>query len=498
MANLTFDYAFQPSDIFTNSVVDLHLYVTNNTADTIQYEGGPDSDEIHINFPAGSGPTDLVVDTSFTSKSETQYFSCGKSGSNNDFVITATMTVPIPKGGQIHIVFQQVPINAAGGTASIGITEYLGSADPASGSKEIIKTVPASLSIMAYLQQQVVGLNQTTTLTWYSTGATRVVVTGFATGSRQRAFPVKGDKPPYKGDCIVDIAADKDSTPYTLIAYNGNGNTDPSAQIQVTLYHGYAIINSFEAYKSDKLNQDNRIGTDPLSVDQSVTLYWYLTYASGSQLKPPGRPLNNPITPRQVTPGMDLVKAFQGNYGNMDSSAKYQLTAFGFEDQNPTQTLTFNLKPVGIAYFKFKDPGLTQVIWDTDPTGWPAMEVNMSNQPYTFTIYQPGGTQSVYYLGGNDTTHPQIKYFDYTKATGDQYKLTWITANLTSLTLNPGNITITGDQITNGSQTLKLEAAQYRLTGKAADGSTIDSILNVPYTVVNTEIVDPSLLGVNE
>ncbi len=482
MANLTFDYSFSPSEIFTNSVVDLNLYVTNNTADTIEYEGGPDSDEIHINFPAGSGATDLVVNIGFTSNSETKYFSCAKSASNDDYVITATMNVPIPKGGQIHIIFLQVPINATPGTAPVAITEYLGSADPASGSKDITKTQPASLSIMAYLQQQVVGLDQTTNLTWYSTGATRVVVTGFATGDKQRTFPVQGDRPPYKGTCVVDIASDKDSTTYTLIAYNGNGNSDPSVQTYVVLYHGYAKINSFVAYKTDDLSQHNEVGSEPLAVDKSVTLYWYLTYAARWQLKPPGKPLNNPINPRQVTPGMDLVQAYQGNYGGMPATSDYKLTAFGFEDKNPTDTISFKLKPVGVGYFKFKDLAMTQVVWATNPENWPAFDVKMpTQQPYTFTIYQPGGKSDVYYLGSNDT-HPQVQFFDYAKASGDDYKLSWITANLTSLTLNPGNITITGDQIKNGSQTLKLEAAQYKLTGKSADGSSIDSILNVPYS----------------
>ncbi|QJB38021.1 hypothetical protein HF324_09215 [Chitinophaga oryzae] len=482
MANLTFDYSFQPSEIFTNSVVDLNLYVTNNTNDTIEFEGGPNSDEIHINFPQGSGATKLVTNVGFTANSDTKYFSCAKSASDDDYVITATMNVPIPKGGQIHIIFLQVPINDTPGTAPVTFTEYLGSADPATGTRDIVKTQPAALSIMAYLQQQVVGLGQTTTLTWYSTGATRVVVTGFATGDKQRTFAVQGDRPPYKGSCIVDIAADLDSTTYTLIAYNGNGNSDPSVQTYVVLYHGDAKINSFVAYKTDDLSQHNEVGSEPLAVDQPVTLYWYLTYASRWQLKPPGKPLNNPITPRQVTPGMELVQAFPGNYSNMPATSDYKLTAFGFKDRNPSQTISFKLKPVGIGYFKFKDPALTQVVWQTDPADWLAVEINIpAQQPYTFTIWQPGGKFDVYYLGSNDT-HPQIQYFDYTKVSGDQYKLSWITANLTSLTLNPGNISITGDQIKNGSQTLKLEAAQYRLTGLASDGSKIDSVLNVPYT----------------
>lgn len=487
MANLTFDYSFQPSEIFTNSVVDLNLYVTNNTNDTIEFKApspNEEGDEIDITFPQGSGPTNLVTNTGFTADSRSAYFNCAKSGGNDNYVITASRNVPIPKGGQIHIIFLNVPINDAPGTAPVTINEYFSQdEDPTgTGTRDIVKTQPAALSIMAYLQQQVVGLDQTTTLTWYSTGATRVVVTGFASGEKQRTFPVNGEKPPYRGSCTVDIAADLDSTTYTLIAYNGNGNTDPSVKTYVVLYHGDAKINSFVAYQTYDLSQHNEVGSAPLAVDQSVVLNWYLTYASRWQLKPPGKPLNNPITPRQVTPGMELVKAFQGNYSGMPATSDYKLTAFGFKDRNPSQTISFKLNPVGIGYFKFKDIALTQVVWQTDPADWPAVEITMpAQQPYTFKIWQPGGKSDVYYLGNNDT-HPQIQYFDYTKVSGDQYKLSWITANLTSLTLNPGNINITGDQIKNGSQTLKLAAAQYRLTGQASDGSKIDSVLNVPYT----------------
>ncbi len=486
MADLKFSYDFRPSEIFTNSVVDLHLYITNNTAQSIEFEGGPDSDIIQIGFPKGGGATDLVIDTSFSGKAETQWFNCNKSAGSDYYVITAIRTIPIPPGEEIQVSFLRVPINSTGGTAAVGITEYLGILDPATGQKNIVKVQPQTLSLMAYLQQQIVGLNQSTTLTWYSTGATRVVVTGFATGDKQREFPVKGDRPPYQDNCIVDIAPDKDDTPYTLIAYNGNGNTDPSVQVNVVLFQSKAIILSYDAYKSANLSQDNLVGTDPLMVNQAIFLYWYLKYASGSQLRTPDRRITNPITPMRVTPGEDLVKGYQGNYGDMPDSAPYQLTAFGFKNDNPTRTLSFKLKPVGIAYFKFKDKAadgkLSGVIWLTDPADWPAMEVNLSSQPYKFVIYQPGGAQNTYYLGDNDN-HPQIQYFNYAKADADKYTLSWVTANLTSLTLNPGNITIPANQIKDGAQTLKLEAAQYTLTGRAADGSSIVSILRVPFTV---------------
>ncbi|MFB6456396.1 hypothetical protein ACE38W_14080 [Chitinophaga sp. Hz27] len=474
-----FTYRFSPSEIYTNAFVDLDLFIKNDTTDTINF----DSDSlITITFPVGNTDTTLALDASFNGKSQTKSFSCAKDNPQAAiFNVTGIkLNNPLAPGAEIHITFEQVAINSIAGTAIVAINDYVLTVEPIPSEVPIVKTVESKFGVLAYLQQLVVGLGQSTLLTWYSTGSAKVKVAGFPEIPIEREFPIQ-EPSPYRGTSPVNIAATAANTPYTVTAYDINGKaSDP---VIVYLYQSPAIINEFKAYKTADLAPGQEVGDEPLTADQSITLDWTLTYAASSLLKKPDRSISNPINPMTVVPGRDLVTAYQGNYDAMPDYASYKLSAFGYSDSRPTQELRFKIKPIGIKYFKYntraEDGTLSGVTWATDPLNWPALEVQLSNQPYKLIITHPGGTKTTYYLGDNDS-HPQIQYFNLTKS-GNQGTFSWVGKNLKTLVLTrPDNSTynVPGNVNTYGTLTEALKTGEYTLTGTANDGSTIISKLS--------------------
>lgn len=469
MANAILDYSFQPPQVFADKAINLNLVISNPTANTVEFQGGPDGDEIHITFPVGRTGTDLVTELGFTAESLTSGFTCKQDGA--DYVVKATSGVKkITPGMQIQIKFNQMKINSEVGTASILIEEFIdadGNQPSGTTSRDVTKKAADGLDVIVWLQPMTVGLDQKADLNWVSTGATSIKVSGFFVGLPTQDFPVTGDG---FNSTAVGVKSNEAQRTYTVQAFATG--VPPKSQ-PATLTQSPPIITEYIS---------NKTGT--VGVTDKVVLEWDCLFYDSVSIKPPGRAISNPPKLKEVTPGMDVLNANEGNYDNIPNTANYRLTAFGYES-DPFQDLTFKLAPVGLAYFKFLEKGpdgkLSGATWNTNPSEWKATSADLSKDPYVLTIYQPGSKKSLYYLGSADKVHPQIQYFNAEKGTGDQYTLSWVTANLKTLVLNPGNYDITGANIVNGSKSLALEAAQYTLTGMGTDDTPIVSILNVPF-----------------
>jgi hypothetical protein len=470
---MLFNYSFQPPQVFIATSFDLKLTVENPaTGSKAHFSGGPKGDEIDITFPVGSGQTDLVNSLSFTASSLTPGFTCSKAAGGNYFAIKAPAGGDLLPGNKIEIVFSAVVINGQTGSASVNIQEFVGGT---SGSTLVgVTKLPQSLGLIAWLEPLVVGLQQQSTLFWQSMGATKVQVSGFNDPPATRTFIVKGSQPPYSDNCQVSVPSTESQRTYILEAFTGDGKHTP--QQPVTLTQSAPLITSFTP-----------VITGAIGVSDKISLRWSTLFAASTTLKPPGAIMFNPLSPLQVTPGQDIANAYQGNYQSMPDTASYILSAIGYQN-NPIQTLSFKLAPVGLSFFKFMNKAtngtLSGVKWETDPEDWDPIEVSLSNVLNTLTIYQPGGTSDVYYLGSGDTVHPQVQYFNAQDNGSGQYIFSWVTANLKSLVLSPGNYQIDASQIQNGSMTLSLTAAQYVLTGTGNNGETIVSKLSVPFTVI--------------
>jgi len=181
-----------------------------------------------------------------------------------------------------------------------------------------------------------------------------------------------------------------------------------------------------------------------------------------------------------VNPGDDLQKAYRLNYGQMPDQVDYIITANGYK-KAAVGLVSFKIKPVTLLYFKYQNKDGTGLVFQTDPSTQKykafKLETVSDGSLSTFTLYQPGMKQDVYYLGTADTTHPQIRYFEAT-ANGGKFDLTWLSANLKTLVLNPGNINIAEADIASGTHTVD-NPGTYTLTGTTADGLSVNSVLEV-------------------
>ncbi len=470
-------YQFQPSQVFIATTTNLQLVITNPVGgQAINFAGGPQGDEIDIYFPVGSGNTDLVNSITFGSSSQTPGFTCSQVQGDVYFAIRAPQSTTLQPGQTIVITFTNVIINGQTGNppsaATININEYIGS-NSGTGSLSITKLTQA-LNVIAWLDPLVVGKKKYSTLYWQSMGGTKVVVAGFGDGTGTKEFPVQGD-PPYPGNCPVNVPSDTESQrTYTIRVYTSDNQHE---ETQVTLTQMPPLITSFTS----------NIPQGAISVVQPVVLSWTSLYATTTYMQlANSNMLTNPISPLTVNPGQEIASLYQpGSGSQLPGSATYILTLMGFQKQ-ATQQMTWQLQPVGLAYFKYgtmDNAGhLSGIMFKTDPEEWAPVSADLSNPNLNvFTIHQPGLPDSVYYLGSGDTTHPQIQYFNAEKKSSEQYELKWVTANLTSLVLNPGNTTIPSGQIVNGTMTLNdiADPTLYTLTGTAASGQTIVSQLMV-------------------
>ncbi len=468
MSQVLFEYSFQPPNVFLGTTTDMKLVIKNpDNGSTIHFDGGNDKSEIDVTFPIGKGENDLSPSLNFTADSLTTGFTCGLASNGDYFRITTSNAggTDLAPGSSIEINFVNVVVNSQEGTATVQIEELV-TMDTAQTSVNINKQ-QQELAVIPWLDDYVVGEGQFTTLRWISMANTAVEVSGFESGSGTKSFPVEGEQP-YTGHVQVTVPIGDAQRDYTLVATTPSKRSAPQV---VALTVNPPFLVSFTSNKS---------GT--LGVDDNVVLSWEMLYAYQVSLNTPLTTYNSVISPRTETPGQDLVQAYKFNYSNMPDQVTYTLTGQGFK-KPATGKINFKLAPVGLAYFKFgtnEDGNLSGIKFATNPPDWIAVEASIAEDPATFTIHQPGGTANVYYLGDNDTVHPQIQYFEATDKGSNNFELSWITKNLRTLTLNPGNYNIGGSEINKGSKTLTINSSNtYTLTGTADNGETIVSQLYI-------------------
>ena len=480
-------YTFQPSQVFIATTANLTLIIQNPAGgQPVQFKGGPRGDEIDITFPIGNGDTDLSASNQFQVSATPSVFTCGLRGGL--FALRATADYVLQPGASIMLQFQNIVVNGAvtkpSSSASVAIAEYLGAST--GNTNCVIQKLPPELGVIAWVVPMTVGLQQNATLFWQSMGGIGVKVVGFGDGTGSKDFKVSGN-PPYSDNTKINVpSATESQRTYTLQVYTSDQKHKETA---VTLTQMPPVITAFTGSKQ---------GT--IGVSDSVVLTFNSIYGSSSSLTTPALQLNNPTSPQTVFPGKDIVAAYKPDYTNLPDTASYQLMVQGF--QKPANaTLEFKLAPVGLSYFKFtvkgNDGKLSGAKFLTDPATWTPTSLDISTDPYKLTIFQPGGTSDVYYLGNGDTTHPQIQYFDAKDAGNGTYNFNWITANLQSLILNPGNYQITGNDIKNGTKNLTLVDRTYTLTGTGTNGEIINSVLQIPAAKImdaHVELVaaDPS------
>lgn len=480
-------YRVTPPQVYVSSTVSLVVTISN------PIDGQPvvfgTHDEIQIQFPATNSDDPLTTTLPTQVTVSTSSFTCALSPGTSYYLVQpfGFGGVTLQPGDSFTITFANVVIDANTGSPSLTFQEYIGSD---SGSTSIVvEKIALALSVVAWLQQLVVGLNQYTTLWWQSAGNNGVMVSGFPDNNvdpncpssmrypGQRCFPVSGS-PPYTGDTQVNVGSTTDAQrTYTLTAYTSDGQ---QVTTTVTLTQHQPYIAGFgvpPAYTQPGA---------PLAAGASLSLQWKTWYGTSAWVANPAnktisRDLN-PTAPMVVNPGLDAAAASGPPWTNIPASAVYTLNVTGFE-HSATAQVTAQVLPPQVLYFKFMENTggtLSVVGYSIDPNTWPAMNLNLSAQPYTLTVYQPGGTSTTLYLGSGDTTHPQVQYFAATSVQESQQTLSWVTANVTQLVLNPGAYLVPSSDIASGSYVVSpSETTHYVLTATAANGDVVTSTLTV-------------------
>jgi len=483
-------YRVTPPQVYISSTVNLVVTISNPLGAQPVVLDPNNDDEIVIGFPdpAGSDPLTNTLPSQVVSSNNS--FTCARSPGTSNYLVQpfGFDAVTLQAGDSFTITFQNVVIDSSTGSPSLGFQEYIGSD---SGSTSItVQKLPLQLSVVAWLDQLVVGLNQTTNLNWLSAANIGVMVSGYPDNNvdpncpstlrypGQKCFSVSGS-PPYSGYTAVGVGSSTDAQrTYTVTAYTGDGQ---QVQTQVTLTQHQPYIAGFgipPAYTQPSA---------PMAAGASLQLQWKTWFATQAWvLNPANQTISrdpNPTAPVTVNPGLDAAAASRSPWTNIPATAVYTLNATGFQTSQSAK-VTVQLLPPQVLYFKFMEQAeggaLSVVAYSVDPQAWPAYSVNLSAQPYTLTVYQPGGTSTTLYLGSGDTTHPQVQYFAATPGENSQQTLNWVTANVTSLVLNPGAYTVPQADIASGSYQVTVSATtNYVLTATAANGDVVTSTLAV-------------------
>jgi hypothetical protein len=447
-------YRITPPSAFPDTTISLNLTIGNDGATDIIFST---SDRISFNIPSG-----VVRDYDFSASAPSgSGFSIAQDTTEaGTFAIKCPFQgVTIRPGSQLTFVFSAVPIASDPIDAKLTITESLGEGDT---TVELDFTIqPPGLGVVAWLDELIIAQFDSTRLNWVSSGANRVIISGFS-GAGDKEVALSGSIDVYIPD------QDSQQWTYTVSVYSGSDLVDQA----VTLQQNPPILHSFTRDPADAV----------VAVDQPVTLEWSTQYASSVFLTRPNIPNERyriPADPVTVTPGADMMEVYRNGWSQMPSVARYFVTANGFE-RAAVGEVDIQLAPVKLLYFKYRSSDSTTIMYKTAPDSWTGIDIQNSPDTniYRLTLYQPGGVADVYYLGSDDTIHPQITSFSFVEAADGTFSISWTTANCAKLVLTPGNIAIPEADIDQSGRA-NLQADTYQLTGTATDGSEITSTLVV-------------------
>ncbi|MBL6449583.1 hypothetical protein JMN32_24950 [Fulvivirga sp. 29W222] len=451
------DYSFLPNAVFVNSKDSLKLVAQNPiSSKSIPFKAGRGGDTINISFPS-----DLVTNLDFGTGEVTTPFTCNKVGDN--FVITATEDTTLDPGETVEVMFNDVPITASTGTASVVINEYI---DLNSGKTSVpVSKKAQELGVIVWLDPLIVGLDHTSNLQFKSAASTKVVISGYPDGKGEKSF----ETPPYSGSDAVGIGSDTNAQRTYVATAWANGNQSPPESI--TLTQVPPLITIFSPTENQSVNPG-----------EEITLTWKTMYESSNEMKWLQSRKINARSPFTSTPGTELTDIY--NMGNrnaqlMPDTVTYSFHVNGFKTP-AKHDFVFKVNPVQLLYIKYKNDDLTEIAFKMDPIHWKAADPNYGNNSLTLTIHQPGYKQDIFYLDTEDTTHPMIQYFEVVDG-----NLSWITANLKSLTLDPGGTSIDEGKIKKGTSPIPKDAQSVTLTGVGNNGQSIRSVLEIPPSAVD-------------
>lgn len=479
------EYTVQPPAVFAGQTVDLSLVVSNPlSGSAVVFQGGrQDADQLQITFTT-TGDDALTDDLNFTAAVTAQPALPDPPGAAVPFSVllngpsfvlkpqgaSSSSTSTLEPGQSLTVTFRDVAIDAAAGVGTIGVKQLIGFDTPPSGTLSVQKK-PMEPGLVTWLDPPLIAGGATSTLRWTAVGGSSLQVVGFPYGPGTKTFPLSGT-PPVSGSTTASIQAGTHAQTYTVSVIKPG--TGPVATNQVTLQFHVPFISLFAS--SVPLPPE-------LPADRTVTLEYATVFTATASLIDPisAKPLRNPVSGSVVVdPGADAY-TIGGDSSNIPGSLNYTLEASGYSTP-ALETICVRLAPIQVLYFKYTqndDGTLSAPRAATLPSSWPGVRIEPApHDVLVLTVWGPGGQIETRYLGSGDTTHPQIQWFDAQEADGDELALTWVTANLTDLVLDPGGRTIPPDQIDRGGTTIDPGSADALvLTGTGPGGTVTSTIL---------------------
>lgn len=476
-------YTLQPPQVFAGSTTDMVLVIQNpSTTQSVVFKAGFGSaDQLQLQFQG------LAAGTNFKSSIKSQpagqsFITLDPASSGGYFTVKTSsgQSVLLPQQS-LTVLFQAVPIDSAPGSSSIGVKQLISSGAPVSGQIDVNK-LTQDPAIVAWMDPPTIGLENYSLLNFTWRGGTKVVILGFPDGDGSQTVNASGS-PPFTNMVPATIDTADGQRTYTLTVYTVDGTQ--VAQTTCVLSHHKPFL--CDASTTPAI-------TAPISVNDQFTFSWATLYAASTTLVssvstsltlvPPATGTTGPICP-----GADALNSAGFPPVTIPDSVVYTFTARGYGGIASQATSQFKvaLQPVNVLFFKYINNSggkLSGATLMTDPENWSGSVISYikPNEAYqSATVYRPGQPPLTLYLGTDGTDkHPQIQYLNATAQSGGVYTLDWVTLNLTSLVINPGNVSITN--LASGSQSYTPPAGTTQIvaTGTSSSGDTVVSICQLP------------------
>jgi hypothetical protein len=334
------------------------------------------------------------------------------------------------------------------GTATLSVKEVIGGNTAQAPALPVL--IQNALTISAYANPVNTGQQRAIQLVWTTIGGEYVTI---SPGTGQQ-FPAGSSS------TLVTPNQNVPQTTYTLTVYQGINQS----HCQVTVNLCVPVIGNFQMTPKTMLQ-----------IGQSIQAVWATQYATQITMSPPlgQSPFMQAAGTQSFVPSQSLPANAVG--------APYTITTYGY--QGPVQqTLLLAFAPMRIRYLRYSafpvqnDPPPPVIYEVFNPQ--PGTSLNLTATPILLTAVGPGGPATAQ-LGG---TGPEVQVMLANPSPvpqGQSTVISYLVANVVTLTLKPGDVNCTFDSSGKGSVTVTPSQSTTYILVAVNGGTTVTSELDV-------------------
>ncbi len=430
-------YSILPTSVAVGSQQTFSFIVKNMGGDAVTVHAVTDSITL--------GNLGQLTNTTVSPQTPLSPWQATLSGQTLQFWVLSSVTL---NSGD-SITFQFVAnVLTTPGTASLLVKEVIGGKTAQAPALPVL--IENALSITAFANPTSVGQQRAVTLQWNTIGGEYVTI---SPGSDQQ-YPA--------GTSSTKVTPNQNApqTVYTLTVHQGVH----SSNCNVTVNLCVPAINSFQMTPSDTLQ-----------INQAIQASWVTQYGTQITMSPPLG--ESPFVQAAGSQNFVPSKALPANA----MSEPYTITVYGY--QGPVQrTLTLNFAPMRIRYLRFstfptQQHPIPPVIYDVF-NAQPGTSLKATGTPIELTAVGPGGPATAQLNGSG----PEVQVMLANPSPvphGQSAVISYLVKNVTTLTLQPGNVPLTFDSNGNGSTTVQPAQTTTYILVASNGGDTVTSELDV-------------------